>query len=59
MHETKQVNHCICCDVTECTHHAGTQDYCTLQTIHVEKHEPNATQSKCTDCASFESRSSM
>lgn len=51
MQDYKEINRCICCDVTECRHHANAQDYCTLQEIRVQKHEPHATQCKCTDCA--------
>lgn len=59
MQDYKEINRCICCDVAECRHHANAQDYCTLQEIRVQKHEPHATQCKCTDCASFECKPVM
>ena len=59
MQQPKEINRCICCDVSECMHHAGNEDYFTLNTIRVEKHEAHADQCKCTDCASFECKASM
>lgn len=59
MQNDKEINRCICCDVCECKHHAQVEDYCTLNAIKVQKHEPNPTQCQCTDCASFESKASM
>ena len=44
----------IGCVVTECKFHAGNEDYCTLNHIHVSKHEATAKSIECTDCASFE-----
>ncbi|MDD4377033.1 MAG: DUF1540 domain-containing protein [Eubacteriales bacterium] len=47
-------NSCVRCTVTQCKHHAGEQDYCSLDSITVGTHEANPTQSQCTDCLSFE-----
>lgn len=49
-------NPSIQCRVDECTHHAGTQNYCTLNSIMVGKHESHATKTECTDCESFKVR---
>ncbi|WFD12265.1 DUF1540 domain-containing protein [Tepidibacter hydrothermalis] len=49
-----QGNTHIGCDVTECKHHAQSNNNCTLNHIEVKKHKPNATCPECTDCASFE-----
>ncbi len=47
-------NQCIECEVTECMHHAKGENYCSLDKIKVGTHEANPTESKCTDCLSFE-----
>ena len=47
----------IGCTVNQCQHHAGTDNYCTLQQIMVGTHETNPTQVECTDCESFELKS--
>lgn len=46
-------NDSIACTVNECKFHCKQDDYCTLEQIHVTKHEPVATTIKCTDCNSF------
>ncbi|WP_251861283.1 DUF1540 domain-containing protein [Clostridium sp. Marseille-Q2269] len=47
-------NHSIGCNVHECKYHAQNMDYCTLDHIHVTKHEHEAKSVECTDCGSFE-----
>lgn len=47
-------NESIGCKVEECKFHAGSKDYCTLNQIVVDKHEPVAKSTECTDCGSFE-----
>lgn len=49
-------NESIGCSVTNCTYHAQSEDYCTLDKIKVGTHESNPTQKECTDCESFENR---
>lgn len=46
-------NPSIECTVTECAHHCGTQNYCSLKAIKVVTHESNPTEIACTDCSSF------
>ncbi len=48
----------IGCTVNNCTHHAQTENYCTLDKIMVGTHESNPTQKECTDCDSFAMKSS-
>lgn len=52
-----QVNNSIGCVVTECEYHANNESYCTLNHIHVVKHEPTAKTVECTDCGSFKKQS--
>ena len=52
--ENKSANYCIACTVMQCQHHAKTSNYCVLDKIQVGTHEANPTESKCTDCESFE-----
>ncbi len=47
-------NESIECTIKNCTHHAGTVNYCTLDKIHVGTHEMNPTKKECTDCDSFQ-----
>lgn len=50
------VNQNIGCTVTECKHHAKTQQYCSLNSINIVKHSGSSiTTKECTDCGSFES----
>jgi hypothetical protein len=49
-----KLNHNIKCNVTTCHHHAGQQDYCTLNTIQVGCcNTPKPQDCDCTKCASF------
>ena len=47
-------NNSIKCSVTNCAHHCGGQNYCTLNEIKVGCCEPNATKCASTECASFQ-----
>lgn len=47
-------NSSIKCSVEQCKHHAGEENYCTLDSINVGTHEMNPTKKECTDCDSFE-----
>jgi Domain of Unknown Function (DUF1540). len=47
-------NDSIGCSVTECNHHAKSENFCTLQQINVIKHESEAKTIECTDCGSFD-----
>lgn len=48
------VNKCIGCDVTTCMYHAGTESFCTLESIKVTHHSvSDAVAEANTDCASF------
>ena len=46
-------NECIQCTINNCTHHAKSENYCTLETIKEGTHEANPTMKECTDCESF------
>lgn len=46
-------NSSIGCIVSECKFHSKDADYCTLNQIHVVKHEQTADKIECTDCGSF------
>ncbi len=46
-------NKSIACTVTQCRHHCGDCDYCSLDKILVGTHEANPTMEQCTDCKSF------
>lgn len=46
-------NESIQCTIKNCTHHAVSEDYCTLDKIKVGTHEMNPTKIECTDCESF------
>jgi len=48
-----QKNESIACTVNNCTHHAQSENYCTLNKIKVGTHENCPTQVECTDCESF------
>lgn len=47
-------NYSIKCSVSNCKHHCGAQQYCSLDSIMVGTHEQNPTMVPCTDCQSFE-----
>jgi len=49
-------NKSIGCTVTQCEHHAQSEDYCTLDRISVGTHEANPTMVECTDCNSFRAK---
>lgn len=49
-------NDAIRCSVEQCEYHCQTQDYCSLDSIHVGTHETNPTMPQCTDCESFKKR---
>ncbi|MEG0641270.1 MAG: DUF1540 domain-containing protein [Clostridium sp.] len=51
-------NKSIGCNVNSCTHHAGSDNYCTLTQIMVSC-EPgsHAHTKECTDCDSFKAKS--
>ncbi len=49
-------NPSIKCSISECKHHCGTENYCSLNCISVGTHEANPTVVECTDCESFELR---
>ena len=48
------INKSIKCTVQQCKYHCNEKDYCSLDCITVGTHEMNPTESKCTDCKSFE-----
>lgn len=49
-------NPSIKCSITECKHHYGSENYCSLNCISIGTHEVNPTVVECTDCESFELR---
>ena len=49
---------CIECTVNQCKHHCPDQNFCSLDRIKVVTHEENPTVTQCTDCHSFEVKSS-
>ncbi|MCY6958129.1 DUF1540 domain-containing protein [Clostridium brassicae] len=49
-------NQSIRCTVDECKFHCNKDDYCTLESIEVVKHEPKAKTVECTDCGSFQTK---
>ena len=48
-----KVNHSIECAVGTCAFHAGSQNYCTLNSIRVGCTEAKPKTCECTECASF------
>ncbi len=54
MDNCKNVNSSIECTVKECKYHCDSQNYCSLDKIHVQTHESNPTMCECVDCGSFE-----
>lgn len=52
----ERANESIKCTVSQCAHHCGDADYCTLSSINVGTHEMNPTMVECTDCNSFKLR---
>jgi len=51
-------NESIQCTIDNCAHHAQDANYCSLDHILVSTHESNPTEKECTDCESFEKKSS-
>ncbi len=49
-------NKSIGCTVSQCAHHCGSENYCSLSKIQVVTHEENPTVIQCTDCSSFEAK---
>lgn len=47
------INQSIKCTVGQCSHHAGAENFCSLDCITVGTHEANPTMDQCTDCLSF------
>ena len=47
-------NKSIKCTVTQCANHCKDTEFCALNTIQVGTHELNPTETKCTDCESFQ-----
>lgn len=54
MNNNCQANRSIQCTVTNCKHHCGSEQYCSLDCIMVGTHESDPTMKACTDCKSFE-----
>jgi len=50
---TGNKNKSIECSVSQCRHHCGSEDYCSLSSIKVGTHEADPTMIECTDCTSF------
>ncbi len=48
-----KANSSIHCTVSQCAHHCGGENYCTLDRIDVGTHEANPTMVECVDCNSF------
>ena len=46
-------NKSIECTVHQCSHHCGSENYCSLDRILVGTHESDPTVDQCTDCMSF------
>ncbi len=55
----EKINHSIGCAVKECTYHDKTEDYCTLQQIHVGKCSMTSESADCTECSSYQQRKDM
>ena len=47
----------IHCTVDACQHHMCSENYCTLDQVHIDTHEADPTVKECVDCASFVKRS--
>ncbi len=46
----------IHCTVGQCAHNLCSENYCTLDQVHIDTHEADPTVKECVDCASFEKR---
>ena len=53
MNDSKRANKCIGCTVQQCKHHAGADNFCTLQQVSIGTHEADPTEPQCVDCESF------
>ena len=53
-HSNSKMNKAIECHVTQCEHHCGAHDYCSLDRVCIGAHEADPTADQCTDCRSFE-----
>lgn len=53
MNQKSNTNPSIACTVSNCTHHAKDQSYCTLNTIHVGCCGKEGTNCASTECDSF------
>ncbi|MDR0890242.1 MAG: DUF1540 domain-containing protein [Oscillospiraceae bacterium] len=51
-----EANKCIGCSVTQCSHHCGSENYCSLNKIQVGTHESDPSMDQCTDCKSFDKK---
>ncbi|GAB1475879.1 hypothetical protein MASR2M70_07110 [Bacillota bacterium] len=49
-------NHSIQCSVSQCAHHAGSDNYCALSQVRIGSDEPNPKDTKSTDCESFKAK---
>ncbi|MBP5605019.1 MAG: DUF1540 domain-containing protein [Ruminiclostridium sp.] len=50
---SERANKCIECTVSNCTHHCGSSNFCSLDSIRIGTHENNPEVEQCTDCLSF------
>ena len=48
-----KANHSIECSVTQCDHHCGTENYCSLDQVRISTHENDPKVCQCVDCMSF------
>lgn len=53
-----QANQSIKCTVSQCKYHCENENYCSLDCIQIGTHETNPTVKQCTDCMSFDVKSS-
>ena len=51
-------NQSIHCDVKACKYNYEKESYCSLNEIKVGTHEPNPSVPECTDCNSFQVKTS-
>ena len=52
-HFNTKANKSIECFVSQCDHHCGTENFCTLDQIKVSTHESDPKVCQCVDCMSF------
>ena len=55
-HFNTKANKSIECFVSQCDHHCGTENFCTLDQIKVSTHESDPKVCQCVDCMSFEKK---